>query len=289
MWVRSVELLGGMGHLYPYLGRDRYGILVRGALFVSMQRPGDIDKIPKNIRNWLVNGIVLTIPLVITILVLGVVANFLFNIVSPVVTIVRIIPGVTPVIEGLLVQTLSLVSLLGVVVAIGAVADLTEDNYAPRFHSAVETVPVLGDVYRSFRRMSDVFVESDIQSFRDVKLVEFPHTGAYSIAFVTADTPETIQAAAGEIEMQTLFVPLAPNPVMGGFLVNFTAEQIYDVDLTVEEAVQSIVTSGASVDVADRDRDRPMSMDELSDMTMDPINETFDGVESDDSRTPADE
>ena len=48
--------------------------------------------------------------------------------------------------------------------------------------------------------------------------------------------------------------------------------------------MQSILTSGASIEVADRDRDRPMSMDELSDMTMDPINEAFDGVDIDDGR-----
>ena len=46
--------------------------------------------------------------------------------------------------------------------------------------------------------------------------------------------------------------------------------------------MQSVLTSGASIEVADRDR--PMSMDELSDMTMDPINEAFDGVDIDDGR-----
>jgi len=245
--------------------------------------------ITKTAWSWLFNGIALTIPLVITVLVLGIVVNFLLNIVSPVVTVVQVVSGIDPVVEGLLVQTVSLVSLIGLVIAVGAVADLTEDTYAPRFHAVVETLPIVGDIYRSFRRMSDVFVESDVETFQEVKLVEFPHDGTYSIAFVTADTPDTIQAAAGEIEMQTLFVPLAPNPAMGGFLVNVAADQTYDVDITVEEAVQSVVTSGASIEVADRDRDRPMSMDELSDITMDPINDEFDGVDATDRRRGSDD
>ena len=181
-----------------------------------MGTPHDGSGLTRTAWNWLFSGIALAIPVVITILVLGIVTNFLLNVVSPVVTLVRIVPGIDPVVEGLLVQVVSLVSLVGLVIAIGAVADLTEDSYAPRFHAAVESLPVVGDVYRSFRRMSDVFVESEVETFQEVKLVEFPHDGAYSIAFVTADTPETIQAAAGEIEMQTLFVPLAPNPAMGG-------------------------------------------------------------------------
>lgn len=247
------------------------------------------SKVVKSAWNWLLSGAALTVPLVITILVLGVVVNFLLNIVSPVVTLVRIVPGINPLVEGFLVQIVSLVSLVGLVIAVGAAADLTEDSYAPKFHSAVESLPVIGDVYRSFRRMSDVFVESDVGTFQDVKLVEFPHTGAYSIAFVTADTPERIQAAAGEIRMQTLFVPLAPNPAMGGFLVNFATEQVHDIDITVEEAVQSIVTSGVSIEVADHDRDRPLSMDELSDMAMDPINDDFDGADVDDGRSDGDD
>jgi uncharacterized membrane protein len=247
------------------------------------------SKIVTSACSWLFSGAALTVPLVITILVLGVVVDFLLNVVSPVVTVVRIVPGINPLVEGLLVQIVSLVSLVGLMIAVGAVADLTEDNYAPRFHSAVESIPLVGDVYRSFRRMGDIFVESDVGTFQDVKLVEFPHTGAYSIAFVTADTPEKIQAAAGEIEMQTLFVPLAPNPAMGGFLVNFAAEQIHDVDITVEEAVQSIVTSGVSIEVADRDRDRPLSMDELGEMAMDPTDDDFDGVDIDDSPAGVDD
>jgi uncharacterized membrane protein len=231
----------------------------------------------RTFRGWLLTGVALTVPLVITVLVLGVVANFLLNLVAPVVTVVRIVPGISPVVQGLLVQLLGLFLLLVLIGGIGAVAHVTEDSYAPTFHSAIERIPGVGELYRSFRRMSDMFVESDTETFQEVKLVEFPHEGAYSLAFVTANTPEKIQAAAGEIEMQTLFVPLAPNPVMGGFLVNFASDQIYEIDLTVEEAVQSIITSGVSSEVADRDRDRPLTMDELGGMAMDPINDEFDG------------
>lgn len=229
------------------------------------------------LRDWLLNGAALTVPMVVTVLVLGFVVNFLLNVVSPVVTLVRLVPGMSPVIEGLVVQVASLVSILALVLAVGAVANLTESTYAPKFHATVEGLPGIGQLYRSFRRMSDVFVESDSENFQEVKLVEFPQDGAYSLAFVTAETPEKVQSAAGELQMQTLFVPLAPNPVMGGFLVNFAADRIYEVDLTVEEAIESIVTSGVSTGAADRDGDRPMSMDSLSEMTMDPVENSAAG------------
>ena len=233
-------------------------------------------------REWLLTGIALTIPLVITVLVLGVVVNFLLNLVSPVVTLVRIVPGVTPVVEGLLIQFTSLASLLFIVVAVGAVATLTEQNYAARVHTVIERIPGVGELYQTFRQMGDILTDSDARTFREVKLVEFPHDGAYSLAFVTADTPEEIKTSAGELKMQTLFVPLAPNPMMGGFLVNVAADRITDIDMTVEEAIQSVVTSGASIEVIERGRDRPITMDELGDLAVDPTDVEADGSGSGD-------
>jgi uncharacterized membrane protein len=48
--------------------------------------------------------------------------------------------------------------------------------------------------------------------------------------------------------MHTLFVPMAPNPVMGGFLVHAPADRVRDIDMTVEESMQAIITSGVAVD-----------------------------------------
>lgn len=229
-----------------------------------------------NFRHWLVTGLALTIPLIVTLLILGFALNFLSNALDPVVVAVRAAPGISTFFEGVLIEAASLALLLVIILGVGLTADVTETNHAQTFHTAVEAVPGVGELYRSFRRMSDVVLDNETETFQEVKLVEFPHEGSYSLAFVTADTPGTIHDAVGEMDMQTLFVPLAPNPVMGGFLVHFSSEQIYDVDMTVEEAVQALVTSGVSVEVAGRDRDRPMSMDELGGMNMDPVDETFD-------------
>jgi uncharacterized membrane protein len=48
--------------------------------------------------------------------------------------------------------------------------------------------------------------------------------------------------------MTTLYLPMAPNPVMGGHVIHVPIERVCDVDMSVEEGVQSIVTSGVAVD-----------------------------------------
>ncbi|MFB6176988.1 MAG: DUF502 domain-containing protein, partial [Halobaculum sp.] len=108
----------------------------------------------------------------------------------------------------------------------------------------VEEIPGVGSVYSSFDRMSEVLLDSDAESFQEVKLLEFPHEGIFSLAFVTA---ETSAGVAADAEMQVLFVPLAPNPVMGGFMVCVPESRVHDIDMTVQEAFQALVTSGVAM------------------------------------------
>ncbi len=115
------------------------------------------------------------------------------------------------------------------------------------FDAAVAHVPGVGAVYESFRQMSDVMLNEDAQNFRDVKLVEFPHEGAYTLGFLTTETPDALREPAGHDRMLTLFLPLAPNPVMGGHLVHMPADRVMDVDMTVEEGLRAVVTSGVAV------------------------------------------
>ena len=80
-----------------------------------------------------------------------------------------------------------------------------------------------------------------------MKLVEFPNKGTYAFAFLTAETPDVVREGVGESEgMITVFLPMAPNPVMGGYVLHVAEEHVFDVDMTVEEGIQSIVTSGVA-------------------------------------------
>ena len=76
---------------------------------------------------------------------------------------------------------------------------------------------------------------------------------------------------------------MAARTVRGWLLTGavLAADQMYDVDLTVEEAVQSVVTSGISVEAIDRNFDRPLATNESGDMAADPVEDGLDGVDGD--------
>jgi uncharacterized membrane protein len=108
--------------------------------------------------------------------------------------------------------------------------------------------------------MSETVADGE-ESFRDVKLVEYPTEGSYTMAFVTADAPVSLEESAGHTEegMMSLFLPMGPNPVMGGFVIYVSRDRVHDIDIGVEEGLQAIVTSGVAMNDSEDDPAKPES------------------------------
>lgn len=206
-----------------------------------------MDAVSERPKRWLVNGIILTIPLVVTLLVVLVVIDFVLGILSPIVAGVQYIwPNDPP---RVVIQLTTLASLVGFFLVIGFAAEHTPGKrVSERVHATMETIPGVSVLYESVRRASDILVNDETDQFKEVKLVEFPHDDAYMFGFLTADTPSAIERTVGGDEMMTIMVPLGPNPTTNGYVMHVPVENVYDIDITVEEAVRSIATLGVSVD-----------------------------------------
>jgi uncharacterized membrane protein len=159
------------------------------------------------------------------------------------------------------VQTLTaaVLGLLILLVGLTAESRYGGGGLATRVEDLLASVPGVGSIYRSIDEISELLLESDTDSFKEVKLVEYPDEGSYTLAFLTAETPEVVREATGHGEMVTLFMPMAPNPVMGGYVVHVSEDRVYDVNMTVEEGIQSIVSSGVAVNDPDGTDAEPLS------------------------------
>lgn len=194
------------------------------------------------------SGATITAPFLVTAAVVGFVLNFLANVLEPFVTVLSL-TGITAGLHPIFASLLTVLALFSIVVVVGLANETGVDRrFEGRVGNTVEGIPGVGSVYTSFDRMSDALLASDSQSFKEVKLIEFPQDGLYSLAFLTAELPTHV--GAGE-DMHVCFVPLAPNPVMGGFMVCVHEDNVYDINLTVQEAFQAIVTSGVAIPSAD--------------------------------------
>ena len=201
----------------------------------------------KRLRSILISGFALTIPIIVTLIILQFVANFLLGAVSPLATGIKEFFGLGSDVDAVVLEVVALGTFILLVFVVGAVAEVRQGDELERFFdTAMARIPGVGSVYTSFNEMTEMLLSNDTQSFQEVKLVEFPVEGSYTLAFVTADSPPEIERATDHEGMRTLFLPMAPNPVMGGHVLHVSEERVYDVDLTVEEGIRSIVTSGVA-------------------------------------------
>ena len=207
----------------------------------------------QQLKTRFLTGIAVVIPLAVSAWVLLSLFTFVGGVLSPISGILAE-RGVESSTVLIIIQALSVVLIVILVLVIGTVAQQqVGENIINTVDSYVTQLPGIGSVYQTTRQMSDLVLDpsEDGAQFREVKLVEFPADNAYTLAFLTAESPpESIGTAANNLlgdesaTYQTVFLPMAPNPVMGGHLTHVPVSRIEDVDMTVEQAVQYILTTG---------------------------------------------
>lgn len=214
-----------------------------GSVGASAARQPDATEI---FRKSFIKGSAILLPLVVTLLVLAVVFGFIADAISPIVTALT---GTALFESRAFVTLLTLLVFVLIVVGIGFLSEYGSmgRELNEQFDEFMSSIPGIGSVYTSFNEVSEMLLDSDTDSFQEVKLVEYPGEDSYVVAFKTAETPEPIAEHTDNDDMITLFMPMAPNPVMGGFVIHVSRERVVDVDLTVEEGIRSIVTSGVAV------------------------------------------
>ena len=199
------------------------------------------------IREAALAGVAVVVPLLVTLYVLSVAAGVVTDLLDPLVAGLEQL-GMTPNASELLVDVFGVLAIVALTLLVGFAASFRSgERVLEYFDAALERIPGLGAVYKSFRQMSDVMLESDADNFQEVVVVEFPKEDAFTLGFRTTETPEPIAEAVGRENLETLFLPLAPNPVMGGFLTHVPGDQVREVDMTVEEGIRAVVTTGVAV------------------------------------------
>ncbi|MHB8951726.1 MAG: DUF502 domain-containing protein [Pirellulaceae bacterium] len=113
------------------------------------------------------------------------------------------------------------------------------------FESLIHQLPLVRNVYSSVKQVTDlVFNEREIQ-FNRVVAVQYPRDGIWSLGFVTGESLLDISAAANEPVLAVL-MPTSPMPATG-FVITVRKSEILDLNLTLDQAIQFIVSCGVVV------------------------------------------
>jgi uncharacterized membrane protein len=113
-------------------------------------------------------------------------------------------------------------------------------------------MPIVRPIYRTAKQIFQTLFSSSGSSFRHVGLVEFPAPGMWSLVFLTQSPSAEISARLPATEHVSAFMPCTPNPTTG-FFFYVPRRDVIDLDISVEEAMQLLISAGVIQPGSDED------------------------------------
>ncbi len=195
----------------------------------------------KHLRRYLVAGLLVWIPLGVTIFILRVLIGLMDR------TLLLIPQQYRP--EewlGFTVPGLGLILTLLVLLVTGLLAaNIVGRSMVGLWESMLDRIPVVRSVYSAAKNFAEIVFSDSGQSFKKVLLIEYPRKGIYSLAFQTATNLGEVQGRTGE-EMICTFVPTTPNPT-SGYIIIVPKKDIIELDMEIDEALKMIISLGVVV------------------------------------------
>ena len=188
------------------------------------------------IRNNFIAGIVVLIPIGITLYLTLAIAKISSKIlpkeINPNNYLPYNIPGIEIVIALLLITLIGWLSL-----------SFIGKKLLNIFDNILNKIPILRTIYSAFTQMLETFTSNKV-SKKNVVLVEYPRKGTWAVGFATNKNTGEIKNKIGQ-EVVNVFVPTTPNPT-SGFLLMFPKEDVIYLDITFEQASKFIVSAGST-------------------------------------------
>ena len=188
------------------------------------------------IRNYFIAGVVVLIPIGITIyltlFLVSITSKILPKEINPNHYLPYNVPGVEILMSVLLITLIGFLSL-----------SFIGRKLLDVFDSILKKIPILRTIYSAIVQMTETFTKSDNKK-KNVVLVEYPRKGSWAVGFATRENTGEISNKTQQ-KLINVFIPTTPNPT-SGFLLMFPKEDVIYLDLTFEEASKFIVSAGTS-------------------------------------------
>jgi len=188
------------------------------------------------IRNYFITGIVVLIPIGITVyftlFLISISSKILPNEINPNHYLPYNIPGLEILISLFLITFIGWLSL-----------SFLGKKFFELFNNILKRIPILRTIYSAIGQMTETFTKNDAKK-KNVVFVEYPRKGSWAVGFATKENSGQMSDKTKR-ELINVFIPTTPNPT-SGFLLMFPKEDIIYLDLTFEEASKFIVSAGTS-------------------------------------------
>jgi uncharacterized membrane protein len=199
----------------------------------------------KSIRKWLLAGLLVIVPVMVTIWVLD-------WIVSSLDKTLQILPAAwhPDKLIGFHIPGFGVLLALAILLVVGAAAsNFLGKKLVSWWDALLNRIPVVRSIYSSVKQVSDTLFSDSGNAFRTAVLVQWPRENVWTIAFITG-TPIGEVAShlknGGADDYVSVYVPTTPNPT-GGYFVLLKKSDCIELKMSVDEALKYIVSMGVVV------------------------------------------
>jgi len=194
------------------------------------------------VRKWLLAGLLVLVPLIITLWVLDWVVSTLDQ-------TLNILPQSwhPDRLLGMHLPGMGVLLALGIVLFIGALAsNFIGHKLVGWWHALLHRIPVVRSIYSGVKQVSDTLLSEKGNAFRKALLVRWPHEQMWTIAFLTGTPGGAVAQHLSGDEYLSVFVPTTPNPT-GGYFVMVRRSDCLELAMTVDEALTYVISMGVIV------------------------------------------
>ena len=188
------------------------------------------------IRNYFIAGIVVLIPIGITVYItlflIAISSKIIPKEINPNHYLPYNVPGLEIVIALFLITMIGWLSL-----------SFLGKKLLAIFENILKKIPILRTIYSAIGQMTETFTKNETGK-KNVVLVEYPRKGTWAVGFATKENSGQISKKTNQ-KLINVFVPTTPNPT-SGFLLMFPKNEIKYLDMSFEEASKFIVSAGTS-------------------------------------------
>jgi len=202
--------------------------------------------VKNTIKNTFFTGLVILLPVALTVAILMFLFNFLTDpfrgAVQAVLSYYDVLDG-SDTMQSIVSKILVLLFLFGLTMLLGWVGRwFFFNSLVDAGNYVLNRIPFIRSIYKTSQDVINTLFGSSQQSFKKVVLVPFPDKSTRSIGFVTReDIGDPLPGQ--QKKWVSVFVPTAPNPT-SGFLMLFPANDVEPLDMKVEEAFKYVISCG---------------------------------------------
>ncbi len=191
------------------------------------------------IKNYFLTGILVTAPVVITFWIVISLVRLFDNLVTPIIPyylnpnvyLPRDVPG------------LGLIILVIFLVVIGSLtANFFGSWLLKKTDLIIQRIPLIKVFYKTIKQILETILKTNSDAFREAVLVEYPRKGVWVIGFTTGEVEGEIKNRLKK-KFMNVFIPTTPNPT-SGFLLMVSTNEIKKLNVSVDDAIKTIVSAG---------------------------------------------